>query len=282
MARTKRKNAQEPAGTIEQEPAGTIERLCRPRDETPNVPHLDAQRQDDGNRCVGPASAELRAMAQNVIDDVDEHRHLREARVMLLVERSAATAARLEKGERVSAGKASKLTPVQRVMTSRGDEPGYDFVIRLSGDCLERIGFAEPPEERPADAIGQVLPLLDHELLHCSTRILGEWIDRGAKLTARVAELGGDHLETCDDIEDGKGRVLIRYRQRKDGRYVWAVRKHDLEEFRGVAERWGAWRRDVAELVDAIVRREPPGLFDEQTGKALVETAAAAIAASAG
>ena len=55
------------------------------------------------------------------------------------------------------------------------------------------------------------------------------------------------------DIVDGDGAVLVRYYHRDDAkRLKWVIRKHDIEEFSGVVERHGPWRRDLLRLVDVL------------------------------
>lgn len=62
--------------------------------------------------------------------------------------------------------------------------------------------------------------VLDHELCHCSVR-----------------------LDKHDEPEqDAKGRIVYR------------IRKHDLEEFSEIAERYGCWKRDIEAFHQALRR----------------------------
>jgi len=254
-----------------------LERLTRDRKLTPNVPPFERQVYQDGKRAVAAASAGLRAIGQNLIEDCDDHRHLRAARVLLLVESSEATARKLTQGERVVIGRASKFTPVQRVLASSlADEaerkrpksdperkldpplPGFDFLVKLSGDWLSTAGYHDGTTEGLCKAVA----LLDHELLHCGVRIAGEFVGR-KELATRVENLGQRHVETCDDVQDDDGRILVRYQVLDSaGHFVWKMRRHDLEEFCGVVGRWGAWDRSVGRMVDVLVERDQAPLFD--------------------
>lgn len=252
-----------------------LDKLLRTRGLTPNVPPFERQVYNDGKRAVAPAGKDLRALAQNIIDQVDEHRHLRTARVLLLVESSEATAKKLAKGERVCIGRAYRSSPIQRVLSSslaseaeqkkpKGDTerrlskeldpplPGFDFIVKLCGDWLEMVGYFAGEES----GIKSAAALIDHELLHCGVKIAGEFVER-ARLGAMVKDLGDLHVETCDDMQDDEGRILVRYQVRDEaGRFAWKLRQHDLEEFCGVVDRWGAWKRDVGELVDVVIKRK--------------------------
>ncbi len=264
-----------------------ISRLMRPRTVTPNVPPFKRRIYNEGNKCLSPAPEGLRHLAQNIIDEIDDHRHLRTARVLLLVVSAETTISKLRKGDRVKIGSARKCNSLMRVLGSEesdevaiasrktkpthaqkaADEaskkltpplPGFDFLIEISGDWLMAVEYYDGTEA----GIAKALALLDHELLHCGVKIAGQYVER-KRLATMVKGLGDLHVETCDDIHDDKGRVLVRYQVKEGGRFVWAIRKHDIEEFCGVVGRWGPWKRDVAQLVDVIIDRKEAPLFAE-------------------
>ena len=254
-----------------------LSKLMRTRELTPNVPPFERQVYNDGKRAVAPATQELRSLAQNIIDETHEHRHLRSAKVLLLVESSESIAKRLAKGERITAGKAFRSSPIQRVLASSlaseaerrsprklkseaeqkmdAPLPGFDFIVKLSGDWLTRAGYFAGEES----GIRKALALIDHELSHCAVKIAGEFVDRG-RLAGMVKDLGEFHLETCDDIKDDKNRILVRYQvcdvTSGKKQYAWKLQMHDLEEFCGVAQRWGAWYRELGRLTDILVQRD--------------------------
>jgi hypothetical protein len=72
---------------------------------------------------------------------------------------------------------------------------------------------------------------------------------------AKKVALGERYIDTRTDIKDDKGRVLVRYQYADAlGRFTWKMRKHDLEEFAGVAERHGCWDSALKDLVDAVAK----------------------------
>ena len=202
----------------------------------------------DGEKSLFVARPEARSIAQNLIDTIDDHRHLRESRILILFE----TGAKPDADGRLRYGKASKATPRMRLLT--GGKVGLanqaDFCIRLNGDTwgdLEEIG-----------KVG----LVDHELSHCAATIAGQYVTE-ARAIALAKHLGDDHIETHHNDRDDKGRVLLRYLKRpglvkpgkkgySDQRPGWRTRKHTVEEFVTVAGRWGAWDSDLRALVDVM------------------------------
>lgn len=62
--------------------------------------------------------------------------------------------------------------------------------------------------------------LLDHELCHATVKL------------------------------DGNGEPMLD----EQGRTVYRMRKHDLEEFQEIAERYGCWKKDISEFARAIER----------------------------
>ena len=75
----------------------------------------------------------------------------------------------------------------------------------------------------------QRLALLDHELSHAAAAL---------------------ENDTAEHKEDERGRKL------------WRVRKHDIEEFRGVIERHGCYKADLEEFARAILESKKSPLFE--------------------
>lgn len=51
--------------------------------------------------------------------------------------------------------------------------------------------------------------------------------------------------------------------EQDDGSSKYYVRKHDLEEFTSIVRRYGTWREDVEQFVNAALLKEEPTLFDK-------------------
>jgi hypothetical protein len=242
-----------------------IEKLIVPVPNTPNILDVDHCESVEPTRRIAVAPAWLRGIAQACIDLIPEHRHLRAGRVLLLVEWSDAAAAKLEAGEPVVIGKAAKATAKERLLTNRPpesqqprgkDEPDEraDFTVKLCGDWLDRVGAGSGEE----GGLAKAAALVDHELLHCSARIAGKWVPAD-EAERRAAELGEAYIETRDDVDGGpEGMVLLRYYAMKNGAYAWKMRRHDLEEFLGVAARHGAWDRQLGRMIDVLEKDRDP------------------------
>jgi hypothetical protein len=252
-------------------------RLGGSQADTPNILAPPMPPIETGTETIGPACLELCQMAQGLIDEVREHRHLQDARIMLLVVEKPSMAKALAAGQRKSIGKAGKARSLDRLLSSvrindEGDAPTpyrahyehADFIVRLSGDWLDAIGWSMGLDESKAGE--KVRALIDHELCHCGAKIAGEFV-KPDKLAAMVEGLGDDHIETCPDCKRN-GAVLVRYHWRGEaGGYAWIIRKHDVEEFHGVIERHGAWASQLKKMVDVLVEREDLPLLREAAGK---------------
>lgn len=202
-----------------------------------------------GEKALFLADWKVRAIGQSLVDSKDRHFHLREARIIILMQTGqTANADRM-----VSLGKAVVVSPLINALAVRAGEDGIDFVIRLNGEQWADAGIAEQAR------------LVDHELLHCGVTIAGKYMKLGG-LAAFVAALGADHVETCDRMQDDKGRILVRFRKRAgdikpgsqgwgDQAYAWRLRKHDYEDFRELMAGYGLQRQaaeDIRRMCDEL------------------------------
>lgn len=247
--------------------AARLARLLRMRRTTANVMPVEAEAYREEKRSISIATGPLRSWCQNLIDEFPEHRHLKmgHATILLLMENAEAKLNKLLAGGRVSIGKCSKARPKDKVLANLGLKPGWyiDFVITVSGDWYGLVENAEGAEMAKLKMLG----LLDHELCHAGAKIAGRFFPP-IEAAAFAATLGKDHLETCPDIKDDEGRILVRfYYRNKESQLIWKVRKHDLEEFGGVVARQGAWSGDVKRFVDVLQDNpETPLLCQETQG----------------
>lgn len=241
----------------------TLTKLTKSRKKTPNILAPPAEPAETGKRLM-VAGAEIRGIAQNIIEAVTEHRHLAAgpAMVLMLIERCEAIKKKMLAGERVVWGTTQKADAKVRLLGGVCDRVGGseaarpDFVITLNGDWLDLI--ADDAERQLKTAA-----LIDHELLHCGAKIAGRFVPP-AVVDDEVERLGADHIETRDDFHNEQGDVLVRYYHRDDDdALTWKLRKHDVEEFHGVVNRYGAWDRCLATLVDVLIQDEPTPLLDQ-------------------
>lgn len=211
-----------------------------------NIIVLDLAGYRDGDKSLGLAMPQARSVAQNLIDRVEDHRHLRAAKILLLFE----TGKKSDPDGLIQLGKAFKASDRTRLLTGGPDgrEAQADFEIRLNADLWPDL-----------EAIAKC-GVVDHELSHCAATIAGRYTPE-AKLGGLVAGLGSDHIETHYDARDESGRILVRYIKRKgdikpgdngysDQPIAWRTRRHPVEEFPTVVSRWGAWYASLQALVD--------------------------------
>lgn len=186
---------------------------------TPNVVAPERAAVVDGDKSLAVAAEDLRQLVQWIIERVPEHAHLKEARIVVL----AREGAKMNADGILELGKARKASTLVRLGLERAD-----FVLSFNADRWEALG----PQERAA--------LVDHEISHCGVTVAGKYVAQ-KNLAGFVAALGADHIETCLQMTDNRGRILVRYRRRNEetGRLAWRIRKHDIEEFGAVLARWG-------------------------------------------
>lgn len=272
-------------------------KLLTPRTLTPNVVSLDDLGElADGAKSLAVAGEDLRAWTQNLIDLIADHYPLREARVLVVIEHSAATGDQLrdpKSREPVRIGKAQRANPMVKLLTQpppppappQGDntpEPSAsdpvvelfgrcaDFVLRLSGDWLDM----RLDEEAGPDALAQgrraVLALIDHELMHCSAKVAGKLYPSVDQARLQAGGHGKDFLEVVEVAQpDGQGPagLLLWYHRGDDGRLRFKIRRHDLEEFQSIIRRHGAWKMDVEQFCDVLIEegRDTPAAEDAET-----------------
>lgn len=243
---------------------GILEKIVVKRKQTENVLAVKSGGFDVGKTIWSVACEQLRVIAQNLIDHIDDHRPLRTAQILLLVKSSPSQIKKLEAGEVCVLGKASKASGQVKVLSriGRGLGQAADFVVWLNGDWLDACGATQEGGTvcelyEDNESLAMAIALIDHELMHCSAKIAGEFIAADA-LAGFVQDLGKDHIETCQDIKRSDGAVLVRYFvKNKKGGYDFKMRKHNIEEFTAVIDRHGAWDRQLKRLIDVIVETEP-------------------------
>lgn len=244
-----------------------FQKLIQKRKQTKNIMSPESSGYDDGKKQIYVADDYLRSYAQNLIDQVSEHRHLKGAKILLLISTSDSTEGKSSKGQKISAGHAKRAGAMIKFLAGLGlagsEKP--DFIIFLDGDYLDHTGATtERGRKSTVDGLGlnKVLALIDHELLHCGAKITGEFV-HPSEFGGFVQDLGTRHIETCEDIKrDSDGSVLVRYYQTDDNGYIFTIRKHDIEEFQGVIKRHGAKDRELGRLIDNLIISEPT-LFEK-------------------
>jgi len=239
---------------------------------TPNILQPKMPVFNEGNQQLFVAPAKICGFAQQIVSNIDDHRHLKTAKILLLIKNAKSTAKKLDKGDRVIIGKAAMSNPREKLLTTIGAtvECSADFIVWLSGDYLDKVnGTEKGATEISTDDLGihKVIALIDHELSHCGVKIAGEYISKDI-LKGFIQDLGAKHIETCEKDIDDEGRVLVRYQHTdKKGRLEFMMRKHDIEEFNGVVGRHGAWSKSMSRLVDVMIKHQPT-LFDRSLKQA--------------
>lgn len=195
----------------------------------------------DGERSLFVADNEAASIAQRLIDGIDDHRHLREAKIVLLYR----TGKKPSPDGLLEMGRARKAQPRDHIGLDQAD-----FCVELNADRWPEL------EDR------ERIALVDHELTHCAAVIAGRYVS-GMLISQFVAMLGEDFIPTEPEHTDDEGRVLVRYFRRKgeakagedgyrDQPLTWRMRKHDVQDFCQVIHRWGAWNPTLVRLVDVL------------------------------
>lgn len=229
-----------------------IEKLTRAPATSPNVLAPKLAGWTDGDKSLFLANEPARAIAQNLIDQVADHKHLRQAKTLVLF-RTGQTA---NADRQVELGKASKASGLIRLLTGgKSEDLQADFVIRLNADQWHDM-------KTRAQAA-----LVDHGLTHCAVTVAGKRFAETMTKKIRQFEqaLGDDYIDTVElPVEE---KVAVRFIKRKgpvkpgnpgygDQPPAWRIRKHDVQEFVAIVDRHGAWDAALQQLVDAW---EPDG-----------------------
>ena len=222
--------------------------LTKPRQKTTNILALKTPGWSDDKVKIVVAGEEIRAMAQNTIDCVGEHKHLKAARILILVKHDGAVKKKLEAGEWVSIGKAGKAKPRDKVLARlAGDKVEMDFCITLAGDWLDTLNLVTE------EGLKSLAGLIDHVLCHCGAKMAGEYVHIDS-VDGYVDDLGKDrYAETRHDMKNDDDEVLVRYYHTKNGDYQFCMKKHEIEEFTGVAKRHGPHTPQLGQLIDVLV-----------------------------
>jgi len=262
----------------------------------PNILDLDVPDlvMDKATYEVAPRA--LRTTAQRMIDQIEDHKHLRKARILMLVKRSEAQAKALEAGgggagKRVSVGHARIVRGINGAIARMvADGPVPDFVIEINGDWLDSLMQVAKAENRdpagtkvtiscgevtaPLDRVhaavdvltgSRLKRLIDHELSHCGARTKQVWVVP-ADVDAFKKDMGDALVEVRPEVTDDtsgitKIQAVILVKNPQDGRWVWCMRHHEIEEFTSVCQRWPDECRQVRQADEA---EEPDAtLFDE-------------------
>jgi|GEM_PF-2719934 len=210
----------------------------------------------DGERSLFVADNEAASIAQRLIDGLGDHRHLLEAKIVLLYR----TGKKASPDGLLEMGRARKATARDHIGLEEAD-----FVVEINADRWPDLDDREK------------VALVDHELTHCAAVIAGRFVSR-LLLDQFINAIGSDFIPTEPEQTDDEGRVLVRYFRRKgeakageDGYHeqplAWRMRKHDVQDFCDVIHRWGAWNPILVRLVDVL--EEPliddgPSLFEEE------------------
>lgn len=250
----------------------TYQKIIQPRNQNTNVLDLDRPEVAQGSTIWQIAEKRLRDIAQNIINNITEHKHLKSARILLLTKQSGSDEKALKKGNSIKAGKASKSSVRDKLFTGMaGKHTAADFVVWLSADWIK--GIEEHLEND--EATRKIVALIDHELLHCGAKVAGEFVSDD-EMDNFLEGIGTRHVETCKDITNEDDEKLVRFYclDKKISGYAWMMRKHDIEEFNGVIARHGAWTGDITQLVDVLVKQEKT-LFSKSQKNKKIKTEAA-------
>jgi len=212
----------------------------------------------DGSKVTSIACQEIQELTQMLIDSIDDHAHLTEAKLLVFVESSESNRKNLKLGKRTTIGSASKANSLARMISCMDLhlDRTPDFVIRLNGDWLDLIGYTEAGGAKVISSdpkiLSSVKALIDHELCHCFYIIAGEFVDRGA-VFAFVKFLGSRHIKTYETIVNDKDQILVQYQAvDKLGKLKFKMKGHDIEEFHNIVSRHGSWSPDIKLLADII------------------------------
>ena len=240
----------------------TITKLSKPCKVMANIIQPDVIGIDDKGKRLFVAPERICGWAQNIIDQIPDHAHLKGSKILLLIKVNPQLDKKMKAGEVVVLGQASKPGPVGILLTRVGGKKakGIDFIITLSGDWLRAAGVFDDDYSVKADdmaTIARAMGLIDHELMHCSAEIAGQFISK-ADRPLFLKDIGARHIETCEDVKcPDTGDPLVRYYTLDtDKKFKYKMRRHDIEEFFGIIDRWGNRNRQMSKLIDVLKKNE--------------------------
>ena len=241
-----------------------LTKLKMTRAKTPNILSPNSPGFDDGKKKLLIAPAALRSIAQNIIDETPEHRHLKKAKILLLLKYADGDAKKVANAERLTIGTAARASGKDKVLGAIGssEKMAPDFIVTLSGDWLMGKGIIPEDDsvavnkELNEEQTTSVLGLIDHELSHCGAETEGEYVADG-NMKIFIEQREDLYIETCENTVDDDGKILIRYyRVDKACKYIFKVRVHDIQEFNGTVARYGKYSTASARFVDVIKKSE--------------------------
>lgn len=141
----------------------------------------------------------------------------------------------------------------------KGGEAAIGFLMRSEAKIKQGrqvLGFACMPRVN-----GELAPVFDWLLGRLFTVTLDFLIVLdtafyvGADDRTREA-LVYHELCHCAQAFDAYGSPRFH---RETGRPIWAIVSHDIEEFNAVVQRYGEWKGDITDFIDAVRSYRPPG-----------------------
>jgi hypothetical protein len=208
----------------------TLRNVCSPS-------HL---RRRDERLFVAPE--DTRRLAQAVIDVIEDHRHLREASILLVMDQSPWP---VDKpwALRKPVCWARKLNGVAAWAT------GCHFMVTVLAEAWTKLHAIFDPDAHACKAAK--VRWLDHVLSHCSTAIDGAWMP--PDMVDDAAESHGESwLGVWPGAQADNGMLYGRWRKRDDqGRYKWTTVDQDVCDFATVIGRHGFSDTALAQIAAA-------------------------------
>jgi len=86
------------------------------------------------------------------------------------------------------------------------------------------------------------------------------WNDIEFTREKKLALIDHELCHLAPKYDDETGEPVVDER----GRQVYRTRKHDLEEFSGIVERHGCWKRDLERFAEVLLRKQKSPLFRDK------------------
>ena len=235
------------------------------------IPHLAG---DDKGKPLFVAKLEICSIAQNLITSIDDHKYLRKANILMMIEMDV----KPDVDGMLKLGQVKLASHLDRTLLTRKDETRPDFIMILNGDEID--------SHTDDAAVATLVAVIDHELSHCAPVIAGRYVKFEA-IEKLLFDLGNDYIDQPDGELDDKGRQLVRYLKRDGGvplgeegyhaqPFKWRTRKHELTEFHNVVGRWGMRCGGVQKLCDVMEKAiDHDGQMELFEGEKESKTAAA-------